>query len=212
MSMYQPNIPTGLINLDVDYQNIRNNFTQLNTTFSKNHLPITDGSANNGAHTFVELRNSSGLPAGLQVQEGTLYSKLISGASQLFYTPDQSTNEYQLSATDTTNFGTFATNGNYPQTPPVSTQFGGWTYLPGGLLFQYGTITVAPNNGTASVKFPKAFATQVYSIVLTFNRTDPSSVVQTVRLSNFNSSTLNSFNFYSGSNNNVPITWMAIGL
>lgn len=205
MSTYQPNIPTGLINLDVDYQNIRNNFTQLNTSFGLNHIQFSVG-PNNGKHTFVEMVNSSTIPAGLTSSEGTMYTKLLSGTSQLFYTPDNSGNEFQLTNVSSVQFARFGTNTNY-----TGTQSGGWTFLPGGLIMQYGSIITTPNGGTATITFPKPFLSQVYNIQLSFNRTDPSSVVQTVRVSNFSSASLSSFNFYSGSNNNTPVFWTAIG-
>ena len=42
----------------------------------------------------------------------------------------------------------------------------GWTYLPSGMLFQWGTFTFA-TGATQVFAFPKAFATAVYSVNLT---------------------------------------------
>jgi hypothetical protein len=51
--MYQPGIPTGLVNLDVDYQNIQDNFQQLDTTFAVDHYAYSDPSSSNGFHNKV---------------------------------------------------------------------------------------------------------------------------------------------------------------
>ena len=205
-STFDPLVPTGSVKLSFDYKNIQNNMQQLDTSFGINHFKFSDQTANNGKHTFVEMVNNSTIPIGLAANEGTIYAKTSSSITNLFFTPDNSAKEYQLTLSDTVNYTKFATNTNY-----TGTQSGGWTFLPGGLTLQYGTIVTVPNGGTATITFPRPYSTQVYSVVLTFNRTDPSSVVQTVRLSNFNSGSLTSFNFYSGSNNNSPVTWMAIG-
>ncbi len=82
-------------------------------------------------------------------RNGTLYTKQISSASQLFYTPDNTTNEYQMTKVDTANFSTFGTKTNY--IAPITTE-GGWTFLPGGLILQYGTI-IGTGTSTAVV-FP----------------------------------------------------------
>lgn len=52
-TMYQPGIPTGLVNLDVDYQNIQENFQQLDTTYAVDHYAYSDPSSNNGFHNKV---------------------------------------------------------------------------------------------------------------------------------------------------------------
>ncbi len=53
MTTYQPNIPTGLVNLDTDYANIQGNFQQLDTTFGIDHYTYSNATANNGFHNKV---------------------------------------------------------------------------------------------------------------------------------------------------------------
>lgn len=53
MSMYQPLIPTGRVQLDEDYKNVRDNFTQLNTTYGIDHYAYDNQTANNGFHNTV---------------------------------------------------------------------------------------------------------------------------------------------------------------
>ena len=61
-SIYQPSIPTGLVDLDQDYQNIQNNFQQLDTTFGVDHTTFSNNTAQNGYHTVVHLIPQSGNP------------------------------------------------------------------------------------------------------------------------------------------------------
>ena len=53
MTTYQPNIPTGLVNLDTDYANIQGNFQQLDTTFGVDHYTYSNATVNNGFHNKV---------------------------------------------------------------------------------------------------------------------------------------------------------------
>lgn len=53
MTTYQPNIPTGFVNLDTDYANIQGNFQQLDTTFGIDHYTFSNATANNGFHNKV---------------------------------------------------------------------------------------------------------------------------------------------------------------
>src|SRR6185312_10483429 len=54
MTMYQPGIPTGTVTLDVDYQNLQDNFQQLDTTYGVDHIKYSQ-STNNGYHTAIHL-------------------------------------------------------------------------------------------------------------------------------------------------------------
>lgn len=58
MSTYNPNVPTGLINLDNDYLNLQKNFQQINTTYAVDHIPLTNNTGVppggvNGTHNQV---------------------------------------------------------------------------------------------------------------------------------------------------------------
>lgn len=57
---YQPGIPTGTVNLDVDYQNLQNNFQQLDTQFGIDHVPFSNTSGTppagiNGYHQSIHF-------------------------------------------------------------------------------------------------------------------------------------------------------------
>ena len=46
MSLYQPLIPTGSVGLNLDFQNVQNNFSQLMTTFGQDHTTYDDQTTN----------------------------------------------------------------------------------------------------------------------------------------------------------------------
>lgn len=197
-TQYQQNIPTGLVNLDVDYQNLQNNFSQLDTSFGVNHIKFSVA-PNNGKHTFVEMPISTVIPSPLTGSEGTLYTKTANAASQLFYTPDNSTNEYQLTRTISASFGTFSSAT-------------GWTYLPGGLLMQWGQATsVGTSLPNTTVIFPVAFTNPSYSVNCTIITTADSRFfveIYDISTSQFRAVTRDS----GGSKTSgILFSWMAIG-
>lgn len=153
---YNPSKPAPNDLLSDSQLDIQTNFSVANTSFGKNHFPFDDATVNNGKHKFVQMPNSAALPAGLAALEGTLYTKLNSTVSELYYSPDASTDEYQLTRTISASFATFATNP-------------GWSFLPGGLLIQFGSVS-ASSAGTA-ITFPVTFTSAVYSLTIGITNT-----------------------------------------
>lgn len=51
--VYQKGIPTGIVNLDVDYLNIQGNFQQLNVVYGTDHYPFDNATPNQGFHNLV---------------------------------------------------------------------------------------------------------------------------------------------------------------
>lgn len=175
MSDYQPGIPTGTVNLDVDYENIQKNFTQLQTTFSVDHTQISDNTGQNGYHTAVHLIPVSGIvsnnpqtvanPPNNQPINGytaTLGYGQVFGAQindginidQALFFLSGSNRLTQL----TRNFQPVLANNGY-------------TFLPGGLILQWGQITSTSSSfttltfSTNNIAFPNscfAVYTQIY--------------------------------------------------
>jgi len=152
MSVYNNNIPKPTDFLSDSQQQLLNNFAQLDVTMAVNHYNFSDNTIKNGKHKFVELVAQS-LPTTLS-GEGSLYSN-TAGQTQLFYTSDAGAQAYQMTRAIDASISLFATNTNYPQVPPVADQFGGWTFLPGGLLLQYGIGICAAKNTATTFKIPK---------------------------------------------------------
>lgn len=140
MTMYQPGIPTGTVNLDVDYQNIQNNFQQLDTTYGVNHIPYSQAT-NNGYHTLINMVNQSSIPPATVVGTGELYTFENNDGfdtdNSLFY---QTQLGKQIRLTN--------------NIVPVTNNLNGYTFLPGGLIYQWGIITV-----TNATTVPVVFAT-----------------------------------------------------
>lgn len=53
MAVYQPGIPTGTVNLDVDYLSIQGNFQQANVVYGTDHYPFDNATPNQGFHNVV---------------------------------------------------------------------------------------------------------------------------------------------------------------
>lgn len=126
---------------------LRDNFSVIEEIVSKDHqwddTPVT----NSGKHNQARFPEQSSIPAGLAANEGTLYCKESASVSQIFYSPEDSGNEYQLTYTNTSQFSKFA---------QIATGNSGWTFLPGGIIFQFGTQSMT--NG-ATITFPIAYGT-----------------------------------------------------
>ena len=172
------------------------------------------GVANGGSHQCVRMPfNSPGsIPAGLIANEVTLYPKNAIGNSNLFFTNGNSGNEYQLTRANNTNFPSFSTNNAYASPPSGFTQTGGWTFLPGGMLFQYGFYGKSGALGTSgTIQFPFAFTNPPYSVTATIQRAAAgggSGIVVEVT----GSVSTTSFGFSSSTSSSDGIFWMAIGV
>lgn len=83
MSTYNTNVPLGPQTLSETHEPIRNNFDQLNTQFSIDHIALT-AATNNGKHTKVTLRESLA-DATTIAGEGVIYTKTSGGKIEAFY-------------------------------------------------------------------------------------------------------------------------------
>jgi len=206
---YNPSIPQPTDFISDSQPQILNNFTALNSVFSRNHVAF-DVATNSGNHKFVELRNTAAIPApipALNAGEGTIYTKMISSVSQLFYTDDASGNEYQLTRDIPASFSLFGTNtNNYNASGANFT--GGWSYLPGGLLIQYGNASNQVNGDT--IPFPVAFTTGAFSISVTGHYNSSSRGfwwVKTQTTTNFTVTAIDN----GGTSISTTLYWFAIG-
>jgi hypothetical protein len=157
MPNYQPNVPTGLVDLDVDYAALQGNFQAANTSFGVDHVAFDNTTAQNGYHEDIhfnpESTTATNAPnnyvAGTQYPQGI--PATVAGIGQLF-----SSSVNDAINTDT---GLYWLTGGGRQialtrnlVPILAAD--GVTFLPGGLILQWGT-------GTSSTPFtwPRAFGT-----------------------------------------------------
>lgn len=172
MSTYQPGIPTGLVNLDVDYQNIQNNFQQLDTSFGKDHVTFSSQTAQNGYHTSIHLNPISTTVTNPPNNQPVVTPVATAGYGQLFSASiDDGIN------TDTALY--FLTGGNRliqltRNFAPVASA-SGYTFLPGGLVMQWGLATVT---GSLSISYAIPLSAPAFSIQLTQFNSGVSSIVE----------------------------------
>lgn len=159
--IYTTNIPDANNDPSVDQGPMEVNTNSINSLIAEDHYGFNDASG--GLHAKVRLPVLGAIPTGTGASIGTLYTK-TAGESEVFFTPDVTANEYQLTRTITASFAKFGTNTALPG-PTVGT--GGWTFLPGGLLLQWGLVNTIAASGTATtVTFPISFTGIPFSITI----------------------------------------------
>lgn len=192
--VFNPSIPRPSDYLNDSQGELLSNNGFLNASFSRNHIALNQP-INNGKHTFIEMPVSANIPnpsPSLIPLEGTLYTKTNNG-SQLYYTPDDSGHQYQLTRTVFGSFGSFAAAA-------------GWTFFPGNLLFQWAQ-SVINLNGTTVINFPTNFTTACFSVVVT-----PIRNASNVDIVYVVSQSTNNFTVRNTSTSAVTTcNWMAIG-
>jgi len=199
---FNPNIPQPNDLLTDSQGDLLANNQQLDTSFGINHYAFSDLTANNGKHKYVQMPVQSADPP-LSAGVGVLWTLAdANGNSQLVY--DQDLNgamrRMQLTAgtlagTNNLTFGENSTNG--------------WTFLPGNLLLQYGSVSSPGGSGT--VVFPIAFktATTPFSIQLT-PRNDGSHSAFTYYIDTAPINT--QFGYRGTTTGSNTLYWIAIGI
>lgn len=174
---------------------IRTNLDLLRTTLAINHIDVNATGA--GKHKFMQIPISPGVTLPGNVNEGLFYTK--SGTNtDLYYSPDAGSKQYELTKTDDANFATFATNP-------------GWTFLPGGLIIQYGTIAVPVSHADTAITFAglgvKAFPNACFGVFANLQRSGTNNV-DTVYTFTYLAT---GFSYRYTSSTIVPFNWFAIG-
>ncbi len=184
-------IPNSGQSLDDTRDGIRTNFSILRTAQNLNHGDIDTG--DQGKHKFLQMPQQGSDPA-TAANESAFYTKDSGGYPNFFIRNESNGQVYKLTAMDDANIATFATNP-------------GWTFLPGGLLLQYGVVAVTGSPQT--ITFSKAFSANPYSIILTAARSDTKDKVVAVKTGTISTTQFQAS--YSGSDQPDFIEWMAIG-
>lgn len=185
MATYTANVPVSGQSLGSSRPIINSNFSAIQTTFDENHVDFNDSHA--GAHKHADLLSQASNPnpaTGLVSH----YSKDVSGVTEWFFQKENSGQAIQMS------------NGT------VSVGSSGYTFLPGGLILQWGST-----NLTAVVTFPKVFPNSVFSVQ--FTGISSSSAISSLTAWIQGSPTTSGFfpkAFYQGAGS-VSATYIAIG-
>lgn len=213
-------VPTSGQSLGVTRDPIRNNFLILEQTINENHVAIDAASqGNHGNVIFSQVTPQ--LPT--DANDIEFYNKDdAAGLPQIWMVPqntligDVATASRQLTAGDITE-ATFGTNAAYTPAPTHFDQFGGWTFLAGNIVLQYGHVTktdatagiVAVNVGMP-LKWSGGVATpNIYSVSAIFrSASDPN--VTFMRNTTFQDTFIR-FTCNADIRNQDSIYWMAIG-
>lgn len=223
MSSYQPNIPTGTVDLDQDYLNIQHNFQQLDTSFGINHIPFSVDTLDSpaGYHTEINFvpfsttttnppNNNPPVVPAATAGFGQIYSAEVNDGyntdTNLFYKTGANRN-YQLTTNFTPAKGSSSANAGY-------------TFLPGGIVMQWGVVngsTTFTDGQTGTVLFVTNninFATKLVMVqaTLEYNGSAPSGRA-TVALDQASFSTTG-FDWQvltGGSGSYTRFNWLAIG-
>ncbi len=213
-SIYNPLVPTGLLFLSVDYKNIQNNFSWLDTAFKKNHTPLT-ASSNPGRHTFVEMNGTLGgnTVAGKASFIANILPNLINGFETLYAGVDDTYTIGNLFFTRGSGGVQIQLTRGPPPGPANSFTGGGgglgqvgagWTFLPGGMILQYGaakTTLISPFD--VNITFAPPFIRNVYSVIASIDGPNTATVaVGNISLSGFR---------ILGYGPSKPVYWFAIG-
>ncbi len=215
---YTDNVPNGPNNPSVDQPKLKVNTKSIKDLIGEDH--VTFGSSDGGFHKKSRYLDTVGFPTGLIPDIGTVYTKKaistgVTTESDLFYIPDTGDplpgpiyRDYQLTRTITGSYPLFAKDTNdYNSSGVIYT--GGWTFLPGGILLQYGTVNPA-TTGTV-VPFPVPFNSIPFSIqtnLLSNANTVAFTWVKTMATTDFTVAVRIS----NGTNAVSPISWIAIGV
>ena len=137
---YNANIPQATDQMSHSQADILENFLEIDSVVAIDHSGF--GTPNEGKHNQVRFPVAAA-PAATPVTEVGMYCAASGGTNELFI------------------------NKNASQIPftKSSKTAQGWTYLPSGILMQWGTGTCS--NGGTVVNFPMVFPTACLSVQLT---------------------------------------------
>jgi hypothetical protein len=214
MSTFQPSIPTGTVKLSEDYTNIQQNFNQLDVTFGVDHVTFSNQTAQNGYHKDLHLVPVSTVASNPPNNNPIVAPVTVAGIGQLFAA--QNNDGFNV---DESLF--FLTGGGRQMRltrnfDPVTTGAKGATYLPGGVIIQWGTITNATSQTSTTVKFTSGatpvgtvdFKNNIYGVFANLQKVDSDSD-DVVFVWNF---TLDGFTYRNTASSAHKIfNWIAIG-
>lgn len=155
---FNPNIPQANDQLSQSQDDLLQNFQAINTYVAVNHEGFA--SANAGKHKFVTFTDQSPAPA-VAGTDIAMYNAAVSGTQQLHIKKAGGT--------------------GVPITQLTLSPGAGYTYLPAGLLLQWGT-TLAPITGSTVINFPIAFGSSAFNVQVTTYATNPADTDTFVRL------------------------------
>ena len=196
---YTPNVPLSGQSLGGTRNPINTNFQVLDTTFSVNHVGYNDSGS--GKHNFVNLPEQASAPSGASNQ-GTLYAK-DDGTRTALYWVQETGQGAEVKMTG----------------PTPSAAANGYTFLPGGLLLQWGVVVTPGSGGTVEFGVGAAinniaFPTNLFTVHLTVSRASITGSSPPPGYACINSGSTfdkTKFSYISSTGGSVRLYWSAIG-
>lgn len=211
---YNLNIPNPPNNPSIDVPNMQTNTNSIANLWLQDHFGFNDSLGGDHKQISMPVIAGGSIPSGRTVSEATLYPKTATvsnpstSESEVFYTPDNSGKEYQLTRTITLSYALFGTNTNNYTGSDVNLT-GGWTFLPGNILLQYGTVIA--KNTDSIITFPVKFIAAPFSIQITVfqpTNTRLTVYVKTIAADSFTIASRDS----GGSDVATSFFWQALGI
>ena len=159
-STFTPDMPKATQTLAITQQPINNNFLAIDDSIGRNHEPPSVNTAVKGKHKFVEFELQSGAPApvtGTAPTDVIMYTRTTTssavpgGESEIRFIRNGG-NSVQLTGIEPVN-----------ATP-------GYTFLPGKMLMQWGSVSVPAANVPVTITYPIPFSGVAYSIQVSQTR------------------------------------------
>lgn len=167
MPTYQPNIPTGSVPFNEDYLNLQANFQQLNIAYGVDHVPFSDTSGvppagQSGLHTVVHLQANSTIAGNPPNNYPITPPTAVSLTGEIFSTQsNDGINPDEILWYQTGGGRLMQLTRNF--VPVASTN--GYTFIPGGLILQWGTKATTGTGTT--VNFNTPFPSNCFVVLLT---------------------------------------------
>lgn len=208
--------------LAADVQPINDNFLYLANTLgtslkSGDHQVSINGADNTsfeGRHLQLSLKNRSGAPPTVAGLGDGVDSLLYSSNGNIFFDSIAQAGPYQLttanSTLDVSKFGTLNVTSittPYSGSGVTASTNSGWSFIPGGLIIQYGRKVNPSDRG--SINFPVAFPTNVLGVFINFGRNATST--DSFWLDTARPNTLGTFSFRGSTAGADIFYWYAIG-
>ncbi len=182
---YDPNIPASTDILSDSQSDIQQNFNLANEFFGTDHVDFV-ASSDNGKHNHSTYPEQ-GSDATTLDNENAIYAKEVGGNTRLFLRQETNGTIIQLTGRD-----------------PILA-IDGLTFLPGGILLQWGRTGVVGDS--VVVSYPEAFST-VFNVQITAISCPINSEYSTQG----NPGNISFIVSKTGGGANVAIQWLAIGL
>lgn len=201
---YTADIPVTGDSLGGTRDRIRTNFQLIQSLITANHEDFGSGFGQ-GKHKFLQMPEQGSAPA-TAVNEGGLYTKVGTNPAEtnLFFRAEDSGGgggfEYQLTKVIAVSTALFGNN----TVAYVANNNGGWTFLPGGLVMQYGRRTTPGSSGTVSFPIPFPSGNAPFSIVMGNER-------NSARACGFDTISSTGFTYYLDTSGSTAVNWIAIG-